>query len=65
MKEVKFEPLWCDMICYAIASAKEAAQKGNHIAVMDFNQIELRIHPDSRVQDILTIYNLKHELRRK
>jgi len=51
-------------ISNAITTGLEYAKMFNCIAIIKFNGIGLRIHPDSRVGDIGTIYDLKCELRR-
>lgn len=63
MKELIYEPPKGWFLLPCIVNAIDFAKIGECVAVMQFNEIELKIHSDSRAEDIVTIYDLKHKFK--
>lgn len=49
---------------HAITNAIKLAKANNTHVDFNFNEIKMRVSPDSNRDDICTIYDLRHQLRR-
>ena len=53
-----------DSFVNAVTKAKlKLATTGSAYADLEFNELQVCVHPDSRMDDLCTIYDLKHKLR--
>lgn len=64
METEKFELPAGGTIFNVVNSAKEKAQKVQKIQFFEFNGIYLEVRPNSEINDICLIYQLRNEIRR-
>ena len=64
MEKRKFEAGAGEYIYSFFVRVKHEANLGCEVMLGAFNEIEIEVDPDSCVNDLCTIYALKHELRR-